>query len=261
MGEAPERVRLLLDDGGPVRLRTAGGNAAGERTWSLETWFCESAGCAGAHLVVRAADGHRVKNGTAVVVAMDTGSVEVTDANRTDPALVAALAERLERDQTLLLKLRKRWRAAKDTAREAWKRTDWSEWEPGRMVSWFDLFPDDANFLFQTKTGTKTLWANDIYCLTPGCNCGEVRMDFLAVGASDPVIRGGGRVDLECWKMRPDGRPQADVASRRMWTALQRAYPDLREKLTRRYAEARRIGRRVARLTGHAGHPVPSACP
>ena len=68
-----------------------------------------------------------------------------------------------------LARLRKRWRHIKNLNKEEWRRRDWSWWEPGDMVSWLEVYPDDSNLLFELD-GT-VYWADDMYCINPGCDC------------------------------------------------------------------------------------------
>jgi hypothetical protein len=58
-----------------------------------------------------------------------------------------------------------------------WRKDDWSWWEPGMDVSWMDVFPEDdapSEIILDNQT-----WAvSDLYCVEPGCDCEEVRVNF-----------------------------------------------------------------------------------
>jgi hypothetical protein len=58
-----------------------------------------------------------------------------------------------------------------------WRKDDWSWWEPGMDVSWMDVFPEEdapSEVILDNQT-----WAvSDLYCVEPGCDCEEVRVNF-----------------------------------------------------------------------------------
>lgn len=76
-------------------------------------------------------------------------------------------------------RLRRRWRFAKGTGKDAWRTRDWTWWQPGDMVSWLEVFPDDFNLLFDAD-GVLYM-AEDMYCINPGCSCSEVGLAIYAV--------------------------------------------------------------------------------
>lgn len=81
----------------------------------------------------------------------DTGKVDFSEhapLERRDAELLAWLQEGMTEHH--LARLRKRWRHIKGLNKEEWRRRDWSWWEPGDMVSWLEVYPDDSNLLFRS---------------------------------------------------------------------------------------------------------------
>lgn len=88
-----------------------------------------------------------------------------------DGAMLDALSERFL--------AAKKWR----TNPEQWRETDWSWWKPGGLVPWQHAVFEGREDRY-VLDGT-TYLADDYYCVTPGCQCGEVKVSFHRVAGSE----------------------------------------------------------------------------
>jgi hypothetical protein len=121
---------------------------------------------------------------------IDSGQLDFSQGaplDRRDPELLEQLRKGL--DSNYLARLEKRWRLAKGVDQDRWRRRDWSWWEPGDMVSWLEVYPDDFNLLFE-HDGI-VYWADDLYCINPGCTCNEVGLVFSSLSSENWIERVG----------------------------------------------------------------------
>jgi hypothetical protein len=115
-------------------------------------------------------------------------------------------------------------------------------WMPGELVAHdealvgvrADVYPIDG----------RMYEAIDLYCVVPGCNCGEVTIDVPTVMPEDGphlgcvVVERSGAVRIE---------PQENGGERlrQVWDAFQKRHPRYRERLARREAVMKEVGMRL----------------
>jgi hypothetical protein len=68
---------------------------------------------------------------------------------------------------------------AKRVNRNRLRNEDWSWWEPGLVVGWDEVFPDDPDFVFDIS-GTRYR-ARDLYCINPECPCKDITLSFIEI--------------------------------------------------------------------------------
>jgi hypothetical protein len=257
---------LFVDSGGPM-LQWDSPEAEGPRTGVLfETRFCDNPECRFAHLRVAAVDEGWLEEvdftpenapvsapgpTVSASVNVDTGEIQVMERRgeaRATAELVAKVEARVQEDGFLAL-LRRRFRSAKAIERDQWRERDWSWWTPGTLVSWCDVFEDDPQFLF--RLDGETYWAEDAYCVTPGCRCRDVCFVFYRLksgGKSEESVM----VDLRTWRATgPDDRKPLNETQRRFWGALKGSVEGLKQESARRHRELSKLGPEILRLSGH----------
>lgn len=169
-----------------------------------------------------------------------------------DPELLAWLKEGMSEHH--LARLRRRWRHVKGINKEEWRRKDWSWWEPGGMVSWLEVYPDDLNLLFDLD-GT-VYWADDMYCINPGCACKEVGLAFSKVGTDGVENVGAASITLpSCRFSSVMSEDVNEKQLRSLWSAL-RKLPGLCAQLKERMKRMKPIGQEIVRLSG-GNHALP----
>ena len=188
------------------------------------------------------------------VMDVDTGEVSLADGaagNEHGLEMLRLLKEKMKGD--LLETVRRRWRAVKkEFDLEQWRGQDWSWWEPGMLVSWTEVFPDDLNLLVEYD-GT-IFWANDMYCINPGCPCQAVMIAFRPVrGKSSTGDEDFGTVAIHLGKWQVEGinpkKPGDQKKLRSLWERLRdRERSDLRQTLRERRKNLRVIGKEIVRM-------------
>lgn len=162
-----------------------------------------------------------------------------------DPELLGWLKEGLDRSH--MDTIRKRWRLAKGINRDQWRSRDWSWWQPGDMVYWQEVFPDDINILF--KLGNDTYWADDMYCINPGCGCQEVGLVLYRLTKGKTENVGSISVTL------PSGKFSSFLEENGNGNLLRRLWDLLRQDkgrcalLKKRKKDIVPVGREIVRLS------------
>jgi hypothetical protein len=182
-------------------------------------------------------------------VDVDTGEVSLSQGaseDEHDPELLGWLKQKMKGD--LIETVRRRWRAAeKNRDRDRWRRQDWSRWEPGLLVSWAEAFPDDLNFLIEYRQAI--FWANDMYCINPGCPCQTLVIGFYQVnGKSNLQEVGTVAVDLSKWRIEEIHPKMGNQKKLRLLWELLQEKPDFRLTIQKRRKELRAIGREIGRM-------------
>lgn len=165
---------------------------------------------------------------------------------RHDEMLLASFRRQL--DGALHEILRKRWRRVrKKTDRTGWRRDDWSWWEPGTMVPWAKVFPDDPDFI--VRRDRRLYWAMDTYCVTPDCSCHEIVVCFFEEGSRKigrPV--GDVHADFDDWRLTEVHPAEGDTEMlHELWEALVQRR-DFRKEVPRRHRKLKKVGREIPRL-------------
>jgi hypothetical protein len=79
-------------------------------------------------------------------------------------------------DGELLEELHERWLRAKGFRRREPRAVDFSALEPGELVAWHELHPDDRRDFYLDEDAV--FLANEFYCVNPDCDCAEATIDF-----------------------------------------------------------------------------------
>lgn len=282
MQERPA-VELVLDGGGPIAIWKEETPGSLHRRLLIRTYVCTSPACDCRDVMVdgvvvddryegiqftsnQLSYSFRRREGDPVdrpplrrlsaTVDVDSGEVNFNSSalmERRDEELLGWLKKGM--DDYQLNRLRKRWRFAKGVDQDRWKRMDWRWWEPGDMVSWCEVFPDDSNILFPLKKDV--FWADDMYCISPDCSCREAGIHFSRVTSNGLENFGAVSVTLPKGKfagLMGEGGNEKMLGS--LWKQV-RKEAGLLSLLNERMQRIKPIGREIARLSGHAGKVIP----
>jgi len=183
------------------------------------------------------------------VADVDTGEVSLAEGapeNEHNLEMLRLLKEKMR--GPILETVRRRWRAVKKQVDpEQWRRQDWSWWEPGLLVSWTEAFPDDLNLLLKYQGAM--FWANDMYCINPGCPCETVLIAFCQVHDESRVEEMGiVTIHLGKWKVEGVDPQTGDEKKLRSLWELLRKRPHLRLTLQERRRKIRAVGREITRM-------------
>jgi len=144
--------------------------------------------------------------------------------------------------------MRKRWRLAKGVDRDRWRNEDWSWWEPGLVVGWNEVFPDDPDFVFDIS-GTR-YWARDMYCINPGCPCKDITLSITEFDEEgNPKELGAVGINLK--QFRIDEIQAIGTSAERLtqiWKKFQKE-AGVKRILKTRQKEMKIIGKEIARLS------------
>jgi hypothetical protein len=144
--------------------------------------------------------------------------------------------------------MKRRWRMAKKVNRDRWRKEDWSWWEPGLVVGWDEVFPDDPDFVFDI-TGTRC-WARDLYCINPGCPCQDITISFVEFDEEDKP-KELGAVDIGLKQFRID-EIQAIEAPEKKLTQIYNKFQKkagVKKTLKARQKEMKIVGKEIAKLS------------
>ncbi len=115
-------------------------------------------------------------------------------------------------------------------------------WKPGEVLVHDDVLGGVRADLY--KLDGRLYEALDLYCVAPGCTCGEVIVDVATV-----MPRGGpplGHVVVErsgAARLEPRGNGRERLEQ--VWTAFQKRHPSYRARLARRGAAMKEIAARI----------------
>jgi hypothetical protein len=272
--EDGHRLHLHLDDGGPFVVWDDDGQEKPRHGMVLCTLICDNPECECRQAQIKAMPVDDRLKGMGVesdrltfrlseedaanlsipeeqlsaALDVDTGEVclaEGAPESKHNLEMLALLKAKLRGN--VLETVRRRWRAVKKIDREQWRRQDWSWWEPGLLVSWTEAFPDDLNFLLEHRGAT--FWANDMYCINPGCPCQTALIAFCQVrGKSGLEEMGTVAVHVGKWKIEGIDPKLGDQKKlRSLWELLQEK-PGLKSTLRERRRNLMAIGKEIARM-------------
>jgi hypothetical protein len=282
--EGMRPLRLRLDDGRPFLIWKDDEQATPRHGMVLSTLICDNPACECRQVQIRAMEVDDQRKGMSVrgnefefmlskeeasnlskpgeelsaVMDVDTGEVSLAEGapgREQDLELLGLLKERMKGD--LLEMVRRRWRAVKKQIdREMWRGQDWSWWEPGVLVSWTEVFPDDLNFLLEYED--TIFWANDMYCINPGCPCQTVVIAFREVlGKSPTEDIGTVAIHLGKWRLEGIDPKLGDQKRLQSLWELLRKKAGLRSTLRQRRSDLRAIGRDIGRVAQTEEKPLP----
>ncbi len=154
--------------------------------------------------------------------------------------LLESMETRLIKENNLLAVFKRRWRIAKKINWDSYKRKDWSWWEPGSLVSWYEAFPDDWDFLI--RENGQHIYLDDQYCVTPGCKCKDAALSFYATTdkkKSDLL----GTLFINLKKISVDSVASTSIPVEKLkdiWSEFRYEYPTLVKTLNTRQKKLRK---------------------
>jgi hypothetical protein len=152
-----------------------------------------------------------------------------------ESSLRQTILERLKakidrRQRTRLAK--KRMEVLRQNCEDGWRYRDWSDFRPGLLMGWADIFPESIAPSIQIAGGIYFL--DDSYCCTFGCSCTEVMLTVLSHGENAEIC-GNVRFDYS------SGRATAESPSRLpakllldIVNGMFKQHPTLRAEIRRR---------------------------
>ena len=274
MNSDERSITKILDDGGPFVIWGKKKKGTFKRGMILDTWVCDNPECRYLHLRAVAID-ERFKNmkfkGRKLVYTVEsdinqkteplpnqnlTASIHVDSAKvsvptdtpleKQDQDFLSWLKRDVKGDYFELMK--RRWRVAKKVDRDRWRNEDWSWWEPGLVVGWDEVFPDDPDFVFEIS-GMR-YWARDLYCINPGCPCKDITLSFAEFDDEDKP-KELGAVGINLKQFRVD-EIQAIEAPEKELTQIFSKFQKragVKKTLKTRQKEMKVIGKEIAKLS------------
>jgi hypothetical protein len=166
------------------------------------------------------------------IVDVQTGEIEAKGpVSPLRQALRDGLHQRL--DKRRLTQLRKRrLEVLRQHCEEGWKYRDWSDFEPGFMMGWVNLFPESLAPSIRTPHGTYFL--DDYYCCTFGCDCTEVQLAILRLDSASQLL-GSATLDTRSNCVTFEAEPGLPLkVLQEVFDGFFEQHPDLRAELRRR---------------------------
>lgn len=106
------------------------------------------------------------------------------------------------------------------------------------MVPYCDIFPSDWDL--SSVVDRQRYWIIDMWCLKPGCGCGEFRID---VPRDDGMSVGTARIKAKGWKVLE----VVDETVAKAWDALASDYHG-RKRLAARRKAVQKVARKLPAL-------------
>jgi hypothetical protein len=153
-----------------------------------------------------------------------------------------------EIDGPLLERLHDRWMAAKRLRRcKEFVAGKWVRQPRGLMIAYAEPFPDQRQDIYLLD-GAPFL-ADDQYCIEPSCDCGEVRVAFVALApSSGEAFVGSVSYDMaQCQPLETEVGPRGRRDRvERLWDAFSRRHP-LPSFFEKRMRRMKAVGRALKR--------------
>jgi hypothetical protein len=271
-------VSMDVDHGGPLLIWDDDPGSKIKTGMIIDTFFCSDPECRAVHIHAILVDKQleNVKSESAQILSdyfdsitkktflpnqslqasfdVETEEFRIqgdTDDQSENKELLSLIDKQIRKGLSDIFK--RRWRVAKHKMKDAWKEKDWSWWQPGDLVGWNDVFPDDFHFIF-FLCGKKYI-AIDNYCITPGCRCNDVAISFLNMDEKNEL----GAVFTDTMKLNVQDVHSQKSSKQELlkcWGQLKTVYPDLKIKLQKRHKEIKRFGCEIARISGNFTAPV-----
>jgi hypothetical protein len=155
-----------------------------------------------------------------------------------------------EVDGELLDQLHQRWLHAKGWRPREPHEADWPAHEPGELVGWREIHPDDRRDLFLDQD--TVFLASEFYCANPDCDCAEATIDFAeildkrsarSIGYVRVRLPGAEVIELTGQKERLD----------RLWSAFRSRHKSPGDRLVARKQRLAEIAR--LRTSSRRAHP------
>lgn len=166
-------------------------------------------------------------------------------------------------DGDLLEALHDRWLQAKGFRPRELRALDARALEPGELVAWHELHPDQRRDLYLDED--VVFLASEFYCVKPDCDCAEATIDFAELLEKKRARSiGYVRVSLPDTRVIELSGPRTRLE--RLWAAFRTRHRNLADRLAtrkRRLAEIPRIDSRPAlpsNPTQHVGRNDPCPC-
>ncbi|MBF0450930.1 MAG: SEC-C domain-containing protein [Candidatus Magnetomorum sp.] len=267
-------IKTIIDHGGPLLLWfDTDSKASYKKGFIIDIYFCDNPECKYGHFNCVEIDDRMenfqflgktftfdFKNGVDKTtmpktliqlegnIHIQTEEIKVQNENKLskdESEFLSRISQELQQSE-FIDTMRKRFRHAKGINKDKWKKEDWSWWKPGQLVRWLDIHPDAPVSVLQCQN--KQYFYDDMYCVTPGCNCKEVCIAFVDLKKSKDI--GFLMVHSKKWTVeniscsKKNHRTISDL-----WHLLNEREPDLQQEILNRRRQLKKIGKEIARLS------------
>ena len=142
---------------------------------------------------------------------------QASDKGPLDNWIDAGVRSRL--DSKLMTKLRRRRAEMKEWGLDhGWRYANWSQFKPGEMVGYYEVFPK-AEAITVSLDG-RTYLLDDQYCCTVGCLCAEVALTLIHLEEKSAKNLGHGVYDLRSRKITTVDSAKLRPLFDKLWRAL-----------------------------------------
>ncbi len=274
-------MHKIFDFGGPLSFFENGPGKGTTRVWIVDPIFCKNPDCncrditldvfvvdteTGKQISITQGpddssilvDGRPVESlmhcRFGATMNIDTGEVTAAGSSLdVSPDLMKSLSAKLTSETLEILK--RRWRFAKSIGQDDWKNQDWTWWDPGEMISWGEVFPDEPDLIIQMPS--KTCLISDIYCIKPRCSCTEIGLvvyEFIKKKTLDlgEIFYNVKHDRIERVVSRAASRDELIGIFEE--SKIQR--PKLKKILATRFKKMRIIGPQIAQLSHRLDNPI-----
>lgn len=199
------------------------------------------------------------------LIDIDTGEVKTSEDG--DEALLAWLPGELDGELLHHLARIRQERRGLLRQSDSWKQQSWAGWKPGEMLRWAEVFDQGRNDAY--RINGELYFAEDLYCVTPGCTCTEMRILFGKKQPDESVIElGSVVVDTRSGDELRIGAPEGQHAQvEALWAGFRARHP-ARSFVASRAAMMKRVGQELSGLSqrsmasnpGNTGRNDPCPC-
>ncbi len=258
-------MKFIPDPGGPMLLRETSLEAGYLKGLVMDILICSEPDCPcrDVYLTVAEVDERRppfpqvqnrrslstemieklLKDKSAVQITynLDTEAISARKGQTVGPAeadLILRLNAQIQQ-KGLSEVIRNRWNITKNFDPEAYKQKDWSWWEPGILVGYAEVFPNELNLLF--SDAGRTILIDDQYCVTPGCHCQAAAVTFVEILEKEPAKLGTLFIELPQWRIEsaePGPLSKDELAG--LLKVFQNQYIDAKRLLAERRQKTRK---------------------
>lgn len=166
-------------------------------------------------------------------------------------------------DGELLEALHDRWLHAKGFRAREPRALDWRALEPGELVAWHELHPDQRRDLYLDED--VVFLASEFYCVNPDCDCAQATIDFAELLERNRAQSiGYVRLSLPDTQVIELSGPGTRLE--RLWSAFRTRHKNLADRLATRKRRLAEIARGAFRpalpsdATQHVGRNDPCPC-
>ncbi|MGA7121057.1 MAG: SEC-C metal-binding domain-containing protein [Polyangiaceae bacterium] len=136
----------------------------------------------------------------------------------------------------------KGWSDPEEKRREA-ERIELPDWKRGDLVAWDEALVGVRQDMF--RLGDRVFEAVDLYCVAPGCSCGEAVLEFAPIAPRGMPPPGAVRIDKSGQCTLEPTQERHGERLQELWAAFQKRHPRYRERFARRAAVMQGLAGRI----------------